>query len=58
MNMLKLPLILGQLKQLPSFHSLLFNYQKADDKIFVCKFSKKRYVQAIIILRILQRLDG
>ena len=25
----------------PSFKLELFNYQKADDKIFVCKFSKK-----------------
>ena len=34
-----------------------FNYQKADKKIFVCKFSKKCLSPSYIILRI-QRLDG
>ena len=36
---------------------LTFNYQKADDKMFVCKFKKKMLSPGFIILRI-QRLEG
>ena len=41
----------------PILINSVFNYHKADDKIFVCKFSKKMLSPSYIILRI-QRLEG
>ena len=49
-----LPVCFSELDKLGYFNS--FNYQKADDKIFVCKFSKMSS-PSFIILRI-QRLEG